>query len=480
MKTVTPPSAQTRPAWVKAMAQPGTEFPLSPLPILSGSIPEGLRGSLYRNGPSRLERGGQRMGHWFDGDGAILAVHFTDTQATGVYRYVQTQAYQAEAAAGKLLYPNYGTKAPGAIWKRWRKPVKNRANTSVLPLEDKLLALWEGGNPYALNLQTLETWGPDSLDSLNPGERFSAHPKRDPQTGEIFNIGIHLGLYNRLNLYKSNSRGQIVQRGVVPLQRIPLIHDFVLAGRYLVCFIPPVRVNLLPVAFGFSSYSEAMAWEPQLGTEILVIDRETLSLVARSQVEPWFQWHFANGYVNQQGSIVVEFIRYSNFDTNQRLQETARGELHTLTDERLWQLEINPQTATIISQRALLNRYGEFPVVPDSQVGQTSHSIYLALHPQDGDCRREIYRAIARFDCQTETLVEAVLGQNRYPSEPIYAPDALTPNQGWVLTVIYDGNIDQSEVWIYDSNGLDQDPVCRLQLPQVIPFSFHGKWQSLS
>jgi len=40
-------------------------------------IPEGLRGSLYRNGPARLERGGVRVGHWFDGDGAILAVHFT-------------------------------------------------------------------------------------------------------------------------------------------------------------------------------------------------------------------------------------------------------------------------------------------------------------------------------------------------------------------------------------------------------------------
>ncbi|EDX75892.1 hypothetical protein MC7420_6547 [Coleofasciculus chthonoplastes PCC 7420] len=100
MQTATPPS--TRKAWAKAIAQPATEFPLTPLPILSGRIPQELRGSLYRNGPARLERGGQRMGHWFDGDGAILAVHFTDATATGVYRYVQTPAYQDEAAAGTL------------------------------------------------------------------------------------------------------------------------------------------------------------------------------------------------------------------------------------------------------------------------------------------------------------------------------------------------------------------------------------------
>src|SRR5919202_2930103 len=99
----------TRRAWANAIAQPAKEFPPTPLPVLSGKIPEGLRGTLYRNGPARLERGGIRVGHWFDGDGAILAVHFNLPSrggAIGVYRYVQTTGYQEEAAAGQLLYGN--------------------------------------------------------------------------------------------------------------------------------------------------------------------------------------------------------------------------------------------------------------------------------------------------------------------------------------------------------------------------------------
>ncbi|MDE5081741.1 MAG: carotenoid oxygenase family protein [Trichodesmium sp. St15_bin1_1] len=32
--------------------------------------------------------------------------------------------------------------------------VKNVANTSVLALPDRLLALWEAGHPYGINLQT--------------------------------------------------------------------------------------------------------------------------------------------------------------------------------------------------------------------------------------------------------------------------------------------------------------------------------------
>jgi all-trans-8'-apo-beta-carotenal 15,15'-oxygenase len=89
-------------SWYGAIAKPSQEFELQPLSIVAGKIPGGLRGSFYRNGAGRLGRGGIPAGHWFDGDGAILAVHFDGDRAQGVYRYVQTQGYLAEQQAGKL------------------------------------------------------------------------------------------------------------------------------------------------------------------------------------------------------------------------------------------------------------------------------------------------------------------------------------------------------------------------------------------
>lgn len=50
--------------------------------------------------------------------------------------------------------------------------------------------------------------------------------------------------------------------------------------------------------------------------------------------------------------------------------------------------------------------------------------------------------------------------------------------QGWILTVVYDGEQDRSEVWIFDSEHLDEEPVCRLGLPEVIPIGFHGTWKA--
>lgn len=464
-------------AWAKALAQPAKEFSPTRLQVLCGEIPQGLRGTLYRNGPARLERGGIRVGHWFDGDGAILAVHFTDVSATAVYRYVQTSGYKEEASAGKLLYGNYGMTAPGPIWNQWSKPIKNAANTNVLALPDKLLALWEGGKPHALDLQTLETYGEDNLSRLTNGLPYSAHYKRDPKTGEIFNFGITPGLNATLNIYKSDYTGKILQKVAHELEGVPMVHDFVFAGQYLVFCIPPVRLNLLPTLIGISDFGDSFNWLPNKGTQILVIDRQTLQVVSRGEAEPWYQWHFANGYVDATGSIIVDIVRYPDFQTNQYLREVATGETYTPSVSTLWRLEFDPTCGKVKTIQEMVDHHCEFPVIPPQDQGYYNRHTYLTVHREGVNNVKEIFGAVARFDHKTDTLTIADCGENRYPSEPIYAPNPQNPEYGWVLAVVYDGNSNSSEVWIYDAERLDEEPICRLALPSVIPHSFHGTWK---
>lgn len=464
-------------AWAKAIDHPGIEFGPTPLRVVSGAIPSGLRGSLYRNGPGRLERGRQRVGHWFDGDGAILGVHFTDSGATGIYRYVQTAGYQEEEKAEKLIFSGYGMTPPGPIWKRFGKPLKNTANTSVMALPDKLLALWEQGHPHAIDLQTLDTFGLDNLGGLADGLPYAAHPKRDPKTGEIYNFGVTYGKSSVLNVYRSDRTSQIQQQAAIALDGLPMIHDFVLAGQYLVFFISPLRLNPLPFLAKLKSYSESLSWQPELGTQVLVIDRDTLAVVSRGEADPWFQWHFGNGYVDASGYVVVNFVRYEDFKTNQHLKEMATGQTQTAAKGTLWQIRLNPQSGKVTEMHEVFNRICEFPTVASDQVGQASRFTYLSLHRLGIDIGQEWFGALARFDHQTGTFTEANLGENRYLVEPTYAPDAQNSGQGWVLTIVFDGNHNSSEVWIFDAGCLDAGPVCRLALPSVIPLGYHGTWK---
>ncbi len=463
-------------AWSKAIAKPPREFDLTPLSIISGAIPSDLRGTLYRNGPARLSRGEQRVGHWFDGDGAILGVHFRDSGATGVYRYVQTPGYIAEQSVDAFIYPNYGMTAAGAFWNNWLKPIKNSANTSVLALPDRLLALWEAGPPHALDLDDLTTLGIDNLSALRDQQSFSAHPKIDPVTGKIFNYGVAAGVNGTLNLYRCDSTGKLEQQNSHPLSGLPLIHDFCFAGRYLVFLVSPVRVNMASVVLGQKSYGDSLTWKPELGTEILIFDRDNLSLVSRSKTDPWFQWHFANGYVNQDGNIVTEFIRYADFATNQYLKEVPSGYTKTHAPGTLWSLTINPQIAKVINNQQIADNCAEFPLVASQKVGQNWRYTYLNVHREGVIHGEELFNAIARFERETGQMAIADLGNNCYPSEPILVPRR--DEQDWLLTVVYDGNSDHSEVRIYHSDRLSEDPVCRLALPSVIPPGFHGTWRA--
>lgn len=462
--------------WATAVLQPAQEFAPTPLSVLSGAIPTGLRGSLYRNGPGTLERGGQRMGHWFDGDGGILGVHFTATGAVGVYRYVQTAGYQLEEKAGRLILAGYGMVPPGSLWQRFDKDVKNAANTSVLALPDRLLALWEGGEPHALSLDTLETIGLDDLGGLEK-RPYSAHPKRDPKTGAIFNFGVSTGAKSFLNVYRSDASGKLQKRGAIPLKGLPMIHDCAIAGKYLVFCIPPIRLNVLPLLARLKSYSDALLWQPDKGTEIIVVDQETLEVVSRTTTDPWYQWHFGNGYELPDGSITIEICRYDDFQTNQRLKEISTGSVQTAAVATLWHLRLDPISGKVLENQSVLDRSCEFPVNRPQDVGQPSRYTYLSVHRQTTDVRREVYDTIACFDQHTGTLTEANLGDRRYPMEPIYAADTNSSDQGWILTVVFDGSLNTSEVWIFDANHLDEPPVCRLTLPAIVPIGFHGTWQ---
>jgi carotenoid cleavage dioxygenase-like enzyme len=235
---------------------------------------------------------------------------------------------------------------------------------------------------------------------------------------------------------------------------------------------------VLPVLLGLKSYSEAMRWRPALGTEILIFDRGSLALAARGEAEPWFQWHFGNGAaVDDDGLLVLDFVRYRDFSSNQHLREVPSGRTRTPAHGRLWRLALEPRTARVEELACMGERSVEFPMVAPGQVGRPWTRTFLACHRTQTDSTVERYDALGCFDHAAATWTEADLGDGRYPTEPMVVPDANDPRRHWLLSVVYDGHADASEVWVFDADALAAGPVCVLALPEVVPIGFHGCWR---
>ncbi|BAZ44880.1 carotenoid oxygenase [Chondrocystis sp. NIES-4102] len=474
VNTINPTIAETL-SWKKAFIQSAKEFEPTDLKVIEGAIPPNLTGSFYTIGPGLLERNGETIAHWFDGDGGILKVNFTGETATAMYRYVQTEAYQQESAEGKFSFGSYGRLPSGSFWQKLTVPIKNRANSGIIALENRLLALWNAGSPYVVNPNNLATQGIDPNFGTEKAELpYSSSPKIDPETGRIYNFGIEYGTKAQLKLYCSDRTGRIIQQADIPLEGFPYIHNFILAGRYLVFFIPPLRLKLLPFLSKQKSFADALSWKPELGTEILIIDHHTFEVVSEGITAPWFSWNYSNGYVDQVGNIVIQAVCYPDFGINEFLKYVPSNHLASSSKGKLREITINPQTGQVINNQSPLNNFCEYPVVAEQDVGKPWRFTYLSVYSHNNNVAQDLPDTIARFDRQTGELTTANLGKNYYPVLMVHVNNAA---EDWLLVQVFNGNSGKSEVWVFDTDQLDSKPVCKLALPAPIPFGFAGVWQ---
>ncbi|HSM81582.1 MAG TPA: carotenoid oxygenase family protein, partial [Nodosilinea sp.] len=290
--------------------------------------------------------------------------------------------------------------------------------------------------------------------------------------GKIFSFGTVPGGNATLKIYRCSATGAVEKTGTIPLSGIPLLHDFVLADRYLVFCVSPVRLSPLPALMGLQSFSDALQWQPQQGTQLIVVDADSLEAIALSPADPWYQWHFGHSYLDFDGSVVFDLVRYDDFATNQQLKEVASGTVTTPADAQLWQYRIDPKTAKILDQQCLIDRHCEFPVALGADHGATT---YLNVHRTVPTPLGELFGAIACLDPKTGLTI-ADAGAGYYPSEPIPVANPASPAQPWVLTVVYNSHHHRSELWVYQGDQLEAGPIAQLGLPGVIPHSFHGTW----
>jgi carotenoid cleavage dioxygenase-like enzyme len=465
-------------SWKKAFIKSASEFDSIPLDLISGAIPTNLQGSFYSIGPGLLERNGEKIAHWFDGDGGILKVDLTGEKATATYRYVQTEAYQKEQAEGKFSYGSYGRLPSGSFWQKLTMPIKNRANSGIVALDDRLLALWNAGAPYSVNPQDLSTLGIDpNFGSAKEELPYASSPKTDPDTGYIYNFGIEYGTKAKLKLYCSDRHGKLLQQKDLPLDGFPYIHNFILAGQYLVFFIPPLRLKLMPFLSKRKSFSESLAWQPEEQTQILVVDRTNFTIISKGETNAWFGWNYGNGCVNSEGNIVAEVVAYQDFEINKFLGSIPGESIYPCTKGNLLEIILNPTTGNIEQTKTLLADPCENPAVSTSLLGKPWRFTYLFVYSPSRDSLTDLPDVVACRDRQTGELTTAYQEENCFHiiMTPVGQKENLQAE--WLIVQVFNATANRSEIWIFSGDKLDSEPVAKLALPEVIPFGFSGIWQ---
>jgi carotenoid cleavage dioxygenase len=112
-------------------------------------------------------------------------------------------------------------------------------------------------------------------------------------------------------------------------------------------------------------------------------------------------------------------------------------------------------------------------------VGQPARFGY-AVHTRPGPDGFAMETNLVKYDLVSGTTEEHSFGPGCVPGEGVFVPASgdAGEDDGYVLAYVYDAARDGSDLVILDASDFAATPVAKVQLPQRVPFGFHGSWVS--
>ena len=480
--------------WASGFRNVSVELDDEPLTAVRGTIPPELSGTLYRNGPGRLERGGHWVHHPFDGDGMITAVRFGAGAASVRNRFVRTEGWLAEEKAGKPLYRGvFGSQKPGGLLANaFDLRLKNIANTHVVRLGDQLLALWEASSPHALDPGSLDSRGLSLLDGvLKPGEAFSAHPRFDPGhhgDGRMVTFGVKTGPRSTIRLMEfatgegpaGEPAGRLLSERSDTFNGFAFLHDFAITPNWAVFLQNAIAFNPLPYLLGQRGAAQCLASKPGGQAKFWLIPRDGGAFAGQPprilDAPDGFVFHHLNAWEEGQ-EVVVESIYYSDFPSIGPDADFRAVDFDLIPEGLLEQCRLNLQDGTVRTTR-LSERCCEFAMVNPRCQGLAARYAWMAV--AERETGNDPLQAIKKLDLISGERKVWSAAPRGFVSEPVMVPRPAAAggegaeDDGWVLCVVWNGARCASDLVILNAADLSEAAV--LELPLAIPHGLHGSF----
>ena len=238
-----------------------------------------------------------------------------------------------------------------------------------------------------------------------------------------------------------------------------MMHDFALTAEHVIFMDLPIVFNIDIALKGGGDMP--YRWDDNYGARFGVLRRaDPFGEIRWFEIDPCYVFHVANAY-DTGDSIVLQAVRYP---------ELWRDRGGFDADGVLWSWTIDLATGTV-SERQLDDRAVEFPRIDDRLAGLPARYAVSV-----GDSR------LVRYDLTTGSAVEHAFGTAESPGKPgeaVFVPSTIGPadeTSGWYLGYVYDPARDGSDLVIIDASDFAGKPVARINLPQRVPYGFHGNW----
>ncbi|GIL87069.1 hypothetical protein Vretifemale_15228 [Volvox reticuliferus] len=499
---------------------------------VTGTIPPEMYGTYYRNGPGLQVDNPRYQRHTLDGDGMVLSLAFRDGRAYFRNRFVRTDGFVKEQAAGRPLFRNAFTRgaADGSpVFNPFDLSFKNVANTGVLLWAGKLYALWEGGLPHVMDPRSLETLGETRMGGALRGSTFGGHYKViEEADGSRRLVGFSTASGfggSSITFYEFAEDGSLLHEVVHPLQGVSLafIHDITVSEHYYIFVLSAMDFDAAKFATSYllsqCSVAECLAFNPSKPSRVVLVPRpgRPSGRVLQPKVletTPCFAFHLSNAFEVERDPqpgkqlqrraaplVVVDTVAWQEVSFSNSQYTYGPEYYWGRSRSHLVRVVCDPDAGTATSHQ-LMRRSAEF-CVNDPRVNSRQHRItWVCCDMVDNAKAFGNLQAIARLDIDPRVTLRGgagtdVLsspqgvsegvsldvwypGDRCFPGEPMFVPrpGSSREGDGWLLVVVHNAATQKAEVNILDAQDLSSGPLATIRLPHRLPSGLHGSWCS--
>ena len=258
-----------------------------------------------------------------------------------------------------------------------------------------------------------------------------------------------------------------------------MIHDFVVTETKLVISMPPLWADQTGSHLSFlGQYS----WHGDQGVRTLIFDKNDLSLVREMALDPFWVFHFGNGYDSAADEITLDLTLHDspNFmldDAYAMMDGSWDG--HVSAALTYGQIRLNLSSRS--SQIETFPGFGQaefLRIDPRAALGNHRHTLMLTERPDAGGDGAPGFGNLVLYDRQSDRAQTYAAADTEIMEEHVIVPHPQNPDQFWVLGSSQDWAEQATYFSIYEGSALANGPIYRARMEGILPLGLHGTFIS--
>ena len=299
------------------------------------------------------------------------------------------------------------------------------------------------------------------------GMPFQAHPRYDPD-GTVWNVGLN---GDKAVIWHLNADRSLKAADVVALPRASYMHDFTATARHLILVLQPWVFERRGMPF-----ASQFAWRPEIGTQVLVIDKADLTRRRVFELPTFSYFHLGDAW--EDGSGTIRFDVAAGKDVafavdGARVLVEQRGSVpgeHAV-------LKLVTLHADGRAELASSGVTAEFPKSDPRRAGLPRR---LTAHVAGERPDRPLPTGLATWNWDSGRSDAFIFGDGQIVEEAIFVarPDGDREADAWLVAPSINLAEGVTELHVFDAARVADGPLATWRADVALPAGFHGVWST--